>query len=368
MTTKLCRWGILGAATIARKNWQAIRDAGNATLVAVASRDSARSAAFIADCQAAAPFPETPAALDSYEALLAHPEIDAVYIPLPTGLRKQWILRAAAAGKHVLAEKPVGRNAAEVREIVEACARHGVQFMDGVMFMHGKRLQRLRQLLDDGREIGTIRHIASQFSFAGDESFLQANIRANGVLEPLGCLGDLGWYCLRFTLWALNYALPVRVSGRIHRESVQAEGVPAVPLEFSGSLDFADGVSASFHCSFTAQNAQWAVISGTAGLLQLRDFVLPFSGRHSRFSVTRSRFVTQGCQFDMHEDRRDEELDESSSNAPDAQECGLFRRFSELVLSGRHDAHWPEIALKTQQVLDACLASARQGGVPVPLA
>lgn len=350
-----CRWGILGAAFIARKNWQAIRDAGNAELVAVASRDLARAQAFIDECQASAPHPELPEAVEGYEALLARSDIDAVYIPLPTGLRKEWVLRAAAAGKHVLVEKPVGRDAVEVAEIVDACVRHGVQFMDGVMFMHGLRLQRLRSVID--AEVGQVRHVTSQFSFRGDESFLQSNIRAQGGLEPLGCLGDLGWYCLRFTLWACDWAEPEQVCGRVHQAT--ADGVP---LEFSGSLVFAGGVSASFHCSFTAAHAQWAVVSGERGLLRLDDFVLPYAGVPPRYVVTHSEFVLDGCRADMRAGRFERTVDEPANNAPGSQESMLFRNFSSLVLDGRVDSHWSHISLLTQRVLDACLASARDGG------
>ena len=363
---KPCRWGILGTANIARKNWQAIRDAGNATLVAVASRDGRRSAQFIAECQRCAPFPEIPAALDSYKQLIADPNIDAVYLPLPTALRKQWAIRAAEAGKAVLVEKPLGSTAADVEEIIAACERSGVQFMDGVMFMHSRRLTRLREILEDGQSLGGIRRITSQFSFTGDDEFLRTNIRTNGELEPLGCLGDLGWYCVRFSLWVMRDHLPLQVTGRIHSESQRVRRAAPVPTEFSGELFFPDGVSASFYSSFLAHNAQWATVSGTKGYLLVPDFVLPFAGSQTGYSVTRSEFAVNGCQFDMHEGRTHTRLDEPSNNAPDSQEANLFRTFSDLVLSGATDAHWADIGLKTQQVLDACLQSARQGGsVPI---
>jgi predicted dehydrogenase len=365
MNKNHCRWGILGAAFIARKNWQAIRDAGNATLVAVASRDLSRAQAFIDECQSSAPHAVVPEAMNDYAALLARTDIDAVYIPLPTGLRKEWVIRAAEAGKHVLVEKPVGVNTADVAEIIAACEKHGVQFMDGVMFMHGRRLQQLRGVVD--HEVVPVRHIATQFSFMSDEEFQRSNIRAHGKLEPLGCLGDLGWYCLRFTLWAMNYATPVHATGRIHAETQQTADAPPVPLEFSGTLAFADGASASFYCSFTTTNAQWAIVSGGKGLLQVSDFVLPFHGSETKYSLTRSEFKLDLCKANMHEGRKVEAIDEPSNNAPGSQESGLFRTFSERVLSGKLDAHWPRISLLTQRVLDACLASAHQDSRPVSI-
>jgi predicted dehydrogenase len=359
MTTPTCRWGILGAAFIARKNWQAIRDAGNATLVAVASRDLARAQAFIEECQSSAPHAVLPEAMDSYEALLARPDIDAVYIPLPTGVRKEWILRAAQAGKHVLVEKPVGCSAADAAEIVAACEQHRVQFMDGVMFMHGRRLERLRHALD--HDAGRIRHIASQFSVLSDEDFQRTNIRAHGTLEPLGCLGDLGWYCLRFSLWAMNEAPPLHVTGRIHDETVAQQDSPSVPLAFSGSLTFAGGCSASFYCSFTAAVAQWAIVSGDRALVQVSDFVLPFADSRTTFRLTRSEFVLDRCRTDVPEGYHVENIDEPSSNAPGSQESAMFHTFSRLVLSGEPDPRWPQMSLLTQRVLDACLLSAREG-------
>ena len=184
METGVCRWGILGTAGIARKNWQAIALSGNSTLVAVASRRLDRSREFIAGCQAACSLPSAPAAVGSYEELLARSDVDAVYVPLPTALRKEWVVKAADAGKHVLVEKPVGVTAADVRDMLAACDRNRVQFMDGVMFMHSRRLDALRRTLDDGESVGRVRRIASQFSFNAPESFVRENIRGDSRLEP----------------------------------------------------------------------------------------------------------------------------------------------------------------------------------------
>jgi predicted dehydrogenase len=361
MPSPVCRWGILGTAGIARKNWKAISLAGNASLTAVASRSRERSREFVAACQAACPHPVAPAAVEGYGELLARSDIDAVYVPLPTGLRKEWVLEAASAGKHVLVEKPVGVGADDVREILEACDRHGVQFMDGVMFMHSRRLEALRRTLDDGESVGEVRRIAAQFSFKGSEDFFRSDIRLSSRLEPHGCLGDLGWYTIRFALWVMNYELPTHVAARRLAEAGRPDSPGTVPTEMSGELIFRGGVSASFYCSFRTENQQWAYVSGTRGLLHVPDFVLPFFGDETRFEVTQSVFEVRGCDFDMQRRARRVAVPEYGNNHPTAQEVNLFRTFSSLVVAGRRDPHWGEIALKTQLVLDACRRSAAEG-------
>lgn len=358
----ICRWGILGTATIARKNWRAIRNAANATLAAVASRDAARAAEFVAECQSHVPFPSTPEAVGGYDALLARDDVDAVYIPLPTGLRRRWAVEAARAGKHVLAEKPSGRDLGEVEEIVAACRESGVQFMDGVMFMHSARLEQLRQVLDDQESVGRLRRIVSQFSFKAPEDFLRENIRVSSDLEPMGCLGDLGWYDVRFALWTMGWELPRQVSGRLLAEARRPDSPGAVPTEFSGELLFRDGVSASFYCSFVTENQQWAHVSGDAGYVQIDDFVLPYLGSEVAFDLSRHHYRIEGCDFKYEPHTRRFAVREYSDGAPDAQETRMIRTFSDLVLQGQPDGFWSDAALKTQRVLDACLASARKGG------
>ena len=368
MTGNKLRWGILGAAQIARKNWQAIRNTGNSTIVAVASRDLERGRRFIADCQASAPQEGMPEAFGSYEELLAAKNVDAVYIPLPTGLRKPWVIRAAEAGKHVVCEKPCATSVADLREMLDACRHHGVQFMDGVMFMHSRRLDRIREVLEDGTSVGSIKRLASAFSFGAEEDFLTGNIRTHSALEPYGCLGDLGWYCIRFALWAMRERLPQRVAGRFLSQ-VDREGSPApVPTEFSAELLFEGGVSAGFYCSFLTENQQWVHLSGTKGYLQVPDFVLPFSGLEAAFEVNSPSYRMNGCDFTMESHLRRFAVEEYSNSHASAQETNLFRNFAAQVQSGALNDTWPEIALKTQQVMSACFDSARADGRLVDLA
>lgn len=358
--SSVCRWGILGTATIARKNWKAIRLAENSALVAVASRDPAKAAAFIADCQGEVPFPTAPAAV-GYDDLLRRPDVDAVYIPLPTGIRREWVVKAAEAGKHVLCEKPCGTNAADVKAMVDACRANRVQFMDGVMFMHSRRLPLLRQVIDDGTSVGEPRRVASQFSFAAPDEFFRGNIRTSPGLEPLGCLGDLGWYNVRFALWVMKYTLPERVVGRTLAEH------GGVPTEFAAELFFPGGVTAGFYCSFRTENQQWAHVSGSRGSVAVEDFVLPYHGAEAAFVANTPVFDVSGCTFRMGSHPKRYAVSEYSEGAANAQEVNMVRTFAGLVLGGRPDDTWPDIALKAQRVIDACVASAAADGRPVPV-
>jgi predicted dehydrogenase len=179
-------------------------------------------------------------------------------------------------------------------------------------------------------------------------------------LEPLGALGDLGWYNLRFALWVMNFVLPEKVVGRTLSEHA-TDGRP-VPLEFAGDLFFPGGVTGSFYCSFRTENQQWAYVSGSKGSVALDDFVLPFHGGESAFTVQKPAFRVQGCRFHMDPHPTRHAAAEGSDGREDAQEVNMVRRFGELALGGKPDPFWPEIALKTQLVLDACLRSARDGG------
>jgi predicted dehydrogenase len=346
------RFGILGTAGIARKNWSAIRNTGNSVVTAVASREGKRSRQFIKECQAETSFRTPPAALGSYEELITSPTVDAVYIPLPTGLRKEWVLRAAEAGKHVICEKPCGLNFADVQEMTDACRRNKLQFMDGVMFMHNPRLDRIREVLDDGKSIGQIKRIMSMFSFLGTGNFFGENIRLHSQLEPAGCLGDLGWYCIRFSLWAMNWQLPREVTGRILSQRGARNSPGPAPTDFSGELIFSDDTSAGFFCSFLTGLQQWAHVSGEKGALRFPDFVHPLSNHEPSFEVNDAELRVKCCKC----------KDRHSKSRTMAQDTNMFRNFANQVRSGQLNEQWPMMALKTQQVLDACLKSARNGG------
>jgi predicted dehydrogenase len=357
---KKLRIGFLSTAGIGRKNWKAILNSGNCVVAAVASRDLQKSRKYIRECQAENPFGRVPAALGSYEELIVSPEIDAIYIPLPTALRKEFVLRAAAAGKHVVCEKPCAASTAELEAMLAACKKNSVQLMDGVMFMHSPRLARVRQILDDDKSVGAIRRIASAFTFYPGEEFFNTNIRANGALEPAGSLGDLGWYCIRFALWTMNWQLPREVTGRILSQSEKLPNRPSSPTEFSAELFYAGGVSVEFYASFLAAGQQWVHVSGQKGWLLLPDFVHPFDSYEPVFEVN-AKMIR--CEAKV---KCPPGADAARPGHATAQDARMWRNFADQVFSGSLNDDWPMWSLKTQKVLDACHKAARRGG-PVKL-
>lgn len=367
MNDKKVRWGFLSASWIGMKNWQALALSGNGTLLAVASRDKSKADSWIDHCASHVPFPNRPEAIEGYDALLERADIDAIYIPLPTGIRKEWVIKAAKAGKHILCEKPCGINVGDVETMIDACQKSNVQFMDGVMFMHCNRLAKLRKALDNHDHFGDLRRITSHFSFCASDDFLKTNIRMHSGLEPLGCLGDLGWYNIRFALWTMGFQMPQKVSGRLLAEASRPDSAAPVPMEFSGEMFFENGVSSSFYCSFLASNQQWARIIGTQGNLYLDDFVVPCFGSEVRFTMEKMTVTEHFCDFNMERRERRIISQEYSNSHPSAQETRLFRHFNELVLGGRPDPFWGEISIKTQRIMMAILASSQNGGKAIEI-
>jgi predicted dehydrogenase len=339
------RIGFLSTAGIGKKNWKAIFHSGNSVVSAVASRGIEKSHKFIDECQREFAFAE----------LLVSEIVDAVYIPLPTALRKEFVICAAENRKHIICEKPCAPSAAELDEMISVCKKNGVQFMDGVMFMHSQRLEKIREILDDDKNVGALRRILSSFSFYPNEDFFQNNIRANGALEPAGCLGDLGWYSIRFALWTLNWQLPKTVTAKILSQSEALPNRPSAPIDFSAELIFDGGVSFEFYSSFLAGRQQWVHVSGQKGWLVVPDFVHPFNGYEPAFEVNQ-KIITLASDVKCPPD-----TDPGILGHVTSQDTRMWRNFANQIASGKLNADWPMWSAKTQTVLDACFEAAKSG-------
>eukprot|EP00730_Choanoeca_flexa_P003508 TRINITY_DN11430_c0_g1_i2.p1 TRINITY_DN11430_c0_g1~~TRINITY_DN11430_c0_g1_i2.p1 ORF type:complete len:361 (+),score=111.67 TRINITY_DN11430_c0_g1_i2:4-1086(+) len=346
LTQKL-RVGVMSTANIARKNILAIKLTDCAEVVAVASRNLDKAKKYAEENGVTT-------AYGSYQELLDDSNIDAVYIPLPTNMHKEWVTKAAQAGKHVLCEKPAAANTAELDEILKEFETRDLVWMDGVMFMHHARMQDLPKGLDT---IGEARHITSAFTFKGDDDFHATDIRCKPDLEPLGCLGDLGWYNVRFTLMALGLRLPIKVAAQCHLTPADA---PRQPLDVDVQMVFDQGERATFHCSFEHPFRQTVAIAGTKGHLELDDFV------QARRPEAKLTIVTDADCVDKQQnvvETRQELITKDS-----IQEQRMWEKFTALVRAGKDAdgdstdassrAYWRHVTRATQQVLDACMTSA----------
>ncbi|RZC56112.1 hypothetical protein C5167_014965 [Papaver somniferum] len=346
------KFGILGCAEIGRKLARAITLAPNSDLCAVASRSVEKAKNYAITNG----FPSTSKVYGSYEQLLDDPDIDAVYVPLPTSLHLEWAVKVAEKKKHLLLEKPVALNVNEFDVIFKACEDNGVQFMDGTMWMHNPRTLKMREFLDDSEKFGELRSVHSIFTFTAEDDFLKNDIRVKPDLDALGALGDVGWYCIRSILWAANYELPKTVTalrGPIFNDS-------GVILACGTSLQWEDGKVATFQASFLTNLTMDVTALGTKGTLRLHDFVIPFQETSASFTVaSKSGF---------------EELVTGWVPVPSEhivptdlpQETRMVKEFSSLVTSikeagAKPETKWPIISRRTQLVLDAVKASIDKG-------
>ncbi|KAL2471669.1 putative oxidoreductase [Abeliophyllum distichum] len=352
MARQPIKFGILGCADIARKFSRAINLSPNSTLYAVGSRSLEKAAKFAKENG----FPESAKVYGSYDAVLDDPDVDAVYLPLPTSLHVKWAVLAAQKKKHLLLEKPVALNVKELDLILEACESSGVQFMDATMWMHHPRTAAMKDFLSNSELFGELKSVISCFTFAANQDFLENDIRVRPDLDAHGALGDAGWYCIRSILWASNFELPKTVlalRGPVFNKA-------GVILACSASLYWEDGKVATFHCSFLANLTMDVTVVGTNGTLHLHDFVIPFEENKASFSVaTKSGFTELVTGWEPKPSEH-----HVTTGLP--QEALLVREFSRLVGSIKFDGSkpeikWPTLSRKTQQVLDAVKLSIEGG-------
>jgi predicted dehydrogenase len=246
---KRIRWGILGTGDINRKLLRGARQSTEVEVVAVASRDAERAAAFASEHG-------IPRRFGTYEAMLADPDVDAVYISLPNALHHPWTLTALAAGKHVLCEKPYTRRPEEVTEAFDAADRAGLVLSEAFMWRHTRQTQRLLELLP---RIGRLQTIRATFSFTLESA---ANIRLRADLDG-GSLMDVGCYCVSAAR-LLAGEEPSAAFG------MQEVGPSGVDMRFSGLVRFPGGVVGELTAGFTTFSESLEAI-GTAGMLRLPD-------------------------------------------------------------------------------------------------
>lgn len=274
---KKIRWGVLSTAKIGReKVIPALQKSTHNQILAICSRD-AQSARRVADEL------HIERAYGTYEELLADPDIDAIYNPLPNHLHVDWSIKALQAGKHVLCEKPLGLNTADAQRLVDAASAYPqLKMMEAFMYRFHPQWQLTKQLIDEGR-IGKLHAVHSHFSYNNREA---NNIR-NKVDMGGGALLDIGCYSISLSRWLFNEE-PTQVLGQI--TPMPGEEVDCLT---SGIMEFSAG-SASFTAATKIEPVQYVEAIGDEGSLYLdRPFYNDSGTSVQTIRITRNRVVEE---------------------------------------------------------------------------
>jgi predicted dehydrogenase len=323
------RWGFVGTGNIA--NWMAdvVQNTPMAELAAVASRSIATAASFATRHGAGRAF-------DSWPEMLSWGGIDAVYVATPTALREEICVAAARAGKHVLGEKPFA-SLASLRRITAACRDHGVAFMDATHFVHHPRTAAI--LAHAGEITGRPQSLDSSFQVALAD---RSDIRYDPALEPLGALGDLGWYNMRATLEYLAPAAGLRSVSAHLRHDAETGAVIAA----DGSLTFEDGAVSTWRCGFDADAPVIDLrLSGRLGDIRMDNFVGEAPDGSASY-----RYARAGARDDAASLVRVE----SRSSGPSL----MFQDFAAAARDASLRERWLQASERTQALLDAVVAAA----------
>lgn len=325
---KKIRWGVLSTARIAQEQLiPAMQRADNVELVAIAGRGS--------NVHQVAKALEIPVAYESYEELLANPTIDAVYIPLPNHLHKEWVFKAAEAGKHILCEKPIALTADEASKMVEVCKKYNVKFMEAFMYQLHPQHNRVKELISLG-EIGEVKLITSSHSFFMDKRIDQFRLNKE---TGGGSLFDVGCYCIH-AIRFITGAEPVKV----HCMAV-VDQESEVDISTFGTLQLDNGIHATFNCSFDMAGRNEYEVVGSLGTIKV-----PYAFRPDQNGGLGKVVIQQNGTT------REE-------NFPGDLYRIEVEHFSDAILTNKNAEVSGEFSVGNMQVIEACLQSIKTGEV-----
>lgn len=323
----MLRWGVLGVANIAvRAVIPAIQRLRRSRMVAIASRTESRA-------REAAQRLGIPHAYGSYDELLKDPGIQAIYIPLPNSMHREWTMRCAEAGKHVLCEKPLGLTAAECEEMAAACRAHRVLLMEAFMYRFHPRTERVLQLIAEGA-VGEPRLVRASFTFAIRDP---KNIRLQREMGG-GALYDVGCYGINVSRMILGE--PREAFARGH---IGASGVD----ELTGALLRFDGDRlALVDCGLRVSRREEYEVVGTEGRLTVPVAFLPGTADAEIHLVRGTERTT------------------ISIRGTDEYQC-MVEHFEDAALAEAPLRLPPTDAVANVRVIEALLASLRTGRAEV---
>ena len=329
MSLSAIKWGVLGAAEIAREfTIPAIRDTEGSVPYALASRrgvphELIRQFGFATG-------------YDNYDALLTDPQVDVVYLPLPNALHAQWAVKAAQAGKHVLCEKPAALNAAQTVDIVNACQQAGVLFMEAMMYQFHAQHARTRELIDAGA-IGEVRGMQVKLTFNLTKS--QSDFRHNTLAQGGGSLYDLGCYCIHAIRSLLG--VPDRVA-----TMPRFAGLNSAEMAATTVFGYDSGLRAGFDCGMDASLRHDYEVYGTQGALRVHK-----------------AFAPQPDGAGCIEQVADNGVVTATEPVTSFQYPNGVAHFADCARHNRTPDYAPADVLANMRVLDACIESATSGRI-----
>ncbi len=319
------RWGILSTARINAMVIPGLHESPETELLAVASRSQPHAEEYAREWG-------IPRAYGSYEALLADPDVEVVYISLPNSLHVDWSIRALEAGMHVLCEKPLARRAEDVERAFDAADRTGRLLMEAFMWRHHPQTRRLVELVRGGA-IGELRLVRSSFSF----TIGGTNVRLDPALAG-GSLMDVGCYCVSGS--RLLAGEPESAGAR------QVLGPTGIDMRLAGTLVFPGGALAQLDCAFDLPVRQGLEVVGSDGTLRVAT---PWGANEP------------GIEFRRGHDTQFFAIEQADRYRLQAENLSRAVRGLEAPLLGRDDA------LGQARTIDALYRSAEQNGQPVAL-
>ncbi|MET3683085.1 putative dehydrogenase [Alkalibacillus flavidus] len=320
------KFGIISTANIARKALiPAMKRSDKAEVVAIASGSG--------QAQAVADEHGIPKAYDRYEDVLADPDIDAVYIPLPNHLHKEWVMKAAEAGKHILCEKPAGLNAREMEEMEAVCREHDVVFMEAFMYQFHKQHERVKELMAAG-EIGDVTLVRASFSFPLREP--AGNIRVDRH-KGGGSIYDVGSYCLHTFQNILDDGVD-----EVFVEADMSDEF-GVDMSAQGIVTMKSGVRGMFDSGFNTEMRHEYEVVGTHGTIKVSRAYRPDAFGHEGHVIVEKAGITRDER--IMSDQYKEEVD----------------HFVEAIEQGVEPRNSYDMSKQNMAAIDACYESVKTG-------
>jgi len=329
--TATIRWGVVGTGSIANSMARMIEIATAAELAAVSSRRMDKARAY-ADKHGVGK------AFDSWADMVAWDGVDAIYVATPTSVREEICLAAANNGKHVLGEKPFA-SLSSVRRITAACRSNNVGFMDGTHFVHHPRTAHIRE--QTAAQVGWPWSLDSAFQFNQPD---RGNIRFNPDLEPMGAIGDAGWYNMRAAVEYLSAGIEIRsLNAYLRRDNETGAAISG-----SGVILFDDGSTTTWNCGFDSGAVVMDLrISGADGIISLDNFLSNDRDGSASYMLRKGGWSSASAETIKVE-----------SSQPGA--ALMFEDFAAML----NDEDWREASMRsserTQGLLDAIWNSAQE--------